>query len=148
MRKRPEDIVELASHFLQKFNADTGRKILGFTQSALDHMKTYRWPGNVRELKNVIERAVVLAQAERIGVEDLALSNLATSGDTAELSSPTSQQYEPLSLAEIERIHISATLEATSWNKSKAAAILGIERSTLDRKIRRYEIPVKANLRK
>ncbi|PHR96300.1 MAG: sigma-54-dependent Fis family transcriptional regulator [Blastopirellula sp.] len=148
LRKRPEDIVELASHFLQKFNSETGRKLLGFTQSALDHMKTYRWPGNVRELKNVIERAVLLTQSERIGIEDLALSNLATSGDTAEISAHISQQYEPLSLAEMERLHISATLEATSWNKSKAAAILGIERSTLDRKIRRYEIPVKTYIRK
>ncbi|MFI4875837.1 MAG: sigma 54-interacting transcriptional regulator [Blastopirellula sp. JB062] len=139
LRKRPEDIVELASHFLEKYNAETGRKLLGFTQAAYEHMKKYRWPGNVRELKNVIERAVVLAQGERIDVDDLALSNLATSGDTADNIS-LSDEYEPASLAEVERRHIALTLESTGWNKSRTASILGIERSTLDRKIRRYHL--------
>ena len=76
LRKRPEDIPELAHHFLQKFNAETGRKIRGFTAEAMEQMLRYRWPGNVRELKNVIERAVVLARGEMIEVEDLTLSKL------------------------------------------------------------------------
>lgn len=139
LRKRPEDIPELASYFVQKFNSETGRKILGFTQSAIDDIKKYRWPGNVRELKNVIERAVVLSQTERINSDDLALSNLAAAGDTAELAA-TKSGYEPLSLADLEKRHINATLRATGWNKSRTAGILGIERSTLDRKIRRYKI--------
>ncbi len=139
LRKRTEDILDLASYFVQKYNAETGRKILGFTQSAIDDLMKYRWPGNVRELKNVIERAVVLAQTERINSDDLALSNLTASGDTAELNA-TKSGYEPLSLADLEKRHIGATLRATGWNKSRTAGILGIERSTLDRKIRRYHI--------
>ena len=93
----------------------------------------------MRELKNVIERAVVLAQGDVIDVEDLSLSNLATSGDTGEIVLASSA-YSPSSLADVEKAHIAATLESTDWNKSRAAAILGIERSTLDRKIRRYEL--------
>ena len=102
-------------------------------------MKQYRWPGNVRELKNVIERAVVLARGDFLDTDDLNLSNIATAGESAEVASPKST-FEPMSLDEIERRHIHATLRATGWNKSRTAAILGVERSTLDRKIRRYDL--------
>ncbi len=139
LRKRPEDVIELAVHFLDRFNAETGRRFRGFTPEAFDRMRLYRWPGNVRELKNVVERAVVLAQGDYIEADDLALTSLTTQGESAEAVMPRSG-YEPVSLAEIERRHILATLKSTLWNKSRAAAILGIERSTLDRKIRRYQI--------
>ena len=139
LRKRAGDIMELAHHFLRRFNVETGRKITQFTGAASDLLVRYRWPGNVRELKNVVERAVVLARSDQIDIEDLTLSNLATAGDTVDIpSAPLA--YEPLSLADMERRHIQATLNSTSWNKSRAASILGIERSTLDRKIRRYEL--------
>ncbi|REJ67785.1 MAG: FHA domain-containing protein [Planctomycetota bacterium] len=139
LRKRPEDIHELAAFFLQKYNEETGRRIRGFTPDALEAMRRYRWPGNVREMKNVIERAVVLARDDELDIDDLTLSNLSTAGDTVDPALPV-DQYEPMSLAEMEQIHVLATLRATGWNKSRAASILGIERSTLDRKIRRYEL--------
>jgi len=139
LRKRPEDIPLLAEHFLQKFNSETGRKIRGYTVRAIDQMMAYRWPGNVRELKNVVERAIVLCRHDMIDIEDLILSKLPTAGDTSETPA-LAAKYQPMSLDEVERRHISATLEATGWNKSQAATILRIERSTLDRKIRRYEL--------
>jgi transcriptional regulator with GAF, ATPase, and Fis domain len=139
LRKRPEDVIELANHFLDRFNAETGRRLRGFTPEAFDRMRLYRWPGNVRELKNVVERAVVLAQGDSIDAEDLALTSLSTQGESADVVMSRST-YEPVSLAEIEKRHILATLKSTLWNKSRAATILGIERSTLDRKIRRYQI--------
>jgi Nif-specific regulatory protein len=141
LRKRPEDIPELAEYFLGRFNAETGRRIRGYTSRALDEMLRYRWPGNVRELKNVVERAVVLCRGEMIDLEDLALSRLSTAGDTGDLGLPGQGAYQPLSLEEVESRHILATLNETGWNKSQAAVILGIERSTLDRKIRRYSLP-------
>jgi Nif-specific regulatory protein len=142
LRKRPEDIPELAQYFLHRYNAETGRKIKGFTPLAMEDMLQYRWPGNVREMKNVIERAVVLARGEYIDHDDLILSTLKTAGDTEPgLVAPIDKPgFEPCSLAEMEQQHILATLEATGWNKSRAASILGIERSTLDRKIQRYEL--------
>ncbi|MEC7697000.1 MAG: sigma 54-interacting transcriptional regulator [Planctomycetota bacterium] len=140
LRKRPDDIPLLAEHFLQKYNQETGRRIRGFTHEALDALVHYRWPGNVRELKNVIERAVVLTQGEYLEVDDLTLSNLGTVGDSVTGMMVKEQQYEPRSLADMERVHIEATLNATDWNKSRTASILGIERSTLDRKIKRYEL--------
>jgi len=107
----------------------------------MEAMMQYRWPGNVRELKNVIERAVVLARGEFIDADDLALTQLSTAGDTADLSQPGSpEKFQPMSLSDMERQQIIATLDWTDWNKSKSAQLLGIERSTLDRKIRRYQI--------
>jgi Nif-specific regulatory protein len=139
LRKRPEDVVELSEFFLKRFSAETGRRLHGFTPEAIAQLSAYRWPGNVRELKNVIERAVLLAQGRAIDVSDLTLSNLSTASESGVTVQPRNV-YEPTTLADIERSHILATLNATGWNKSRTAAILGIERSTLDRKIRRYEL--------
>ncbi|MEX0819344.1 MAG: sigma 54-interacting transcriptional regulator, partial [Pirellulaceae bacterium] len=130
LRRRPGDTLELASHFLDRFSEETGRKLQGFTPQAMELMERYRWPGNIRELKNVIERAVLLAQGDYIGTEDLTLSNLATASESGELVLPSRNHYEPTSLADIEQRHIEATLRSTEWNKSKTSEILGIERST------------------
>jgi transcriptional regulator with GAF, ATPase, and Fis domain len=139
LRKRPEDLVELADHFLQRFNAETGRRLQGYSVGAMQKMREYRWPGNVRELKNVIERAVVLSRGQVIEADDLVLTSLTTASESFEFAAARST-YIPLSLTEVEKRHITATLTATKWNKSQASSILGIERSTLDRKIRKYDI--------
>lgn len=139
LRRRPEDILELAQHFLEKFRQETGRKIDGFSPAAIQLISSYRWPGNVRELKNVVERAVVLCGTAYIEPDDLLLSNLATTGDTTEVK-PAESGFRPSTLADMERRHILATLNHEGWNKSRSAGMLGIERSTLDRKIRRYEL--------
>lgn len=139
LRRRPGDVLELARHFLEKFRQETGRKIEGFSPAALQLISSYRWPGNVRELKNVVERAVVLCGTTHIEPDDLLLSNLATTGDTTEVR-PAESGYRASTLADLERRHILATLNHEGWNKSRSAGILGIERSTLDRKIRRYEL--------
>jgi len=139
LRRRPEDVIELANHFLRRFNSETGKKIQGFSEAALQVLQQYRWPGNVRELKNVIERAVVLARTNELDVGDIALSSLATASESGEIALP-GDVYTPMSLEEVEKQHIKATLAANDWNKSRSAGILGIERSTLDRKIRRYKI--------
>jgi Nif-specific regulatory protein len=141
LRKRPEDIPLLAEYFLQRFVVETGSKIKGYTPRAMEEMLRYRWPGNVRELKNVIERAVVLTRGQYIDHDDLVLSTLRTAGDTdVNMSDGRGIRSEPSSLADMERQHILDTLNQTGWNKSRTATILGIERSTLDRKIRRYDL--------
>jgi Nif-specific regulatory protein len=139
LRKRSQDVGELAAYFLDRFNNETGKKLRGFSPEALEQLQKYPWPGNVRELRNVIERAVVLSRGDRIDVEDLTLSNLAPASESWESPMPV-LKYEPLTLDEIERRHILATLKAEGWNKSRTASVLGIERSTLDRKIRRYDL--------
>ncbi|HEX4414054.1 MAG TPA: sigma 54-interacting transcriptional regulator [Lacipirellulaceae bacterium] len=141
LRKRREDIPELAEYFLHRFITETGSKVRGFSPRAMEEMLRYRWPGNVREMKNVIERAVVLARGDYIDHDDLVLSTLRTAGDTdSGIMVSANGRSEPASLADMEKQHIVEILRQTGWNKSRAAIILGIERSTLDRKIRRYDL--------
>jgi Nif-specific regulatory protein len=138
LRKRPEDIETLADHFLKRFAAESARRLQGFTPEAIAAMQAYHWPGNIRELRNSIERAVVLSQDEWIDAHELALSHLSSAGDTGRLPVGRPAPFTPTTLDEMERKHVLATLEAVGGNKTKAAAILGIERSTLDRKMARW----------
>lgn len=143
LRKRMEDIPLLADYFLEKFSRETGRKFSGFAPEALAVLLAHRWPGNVRELKNVIERAVVLGQGPWIMESDLLLSSLKTTGETdirriSDIND--TMTFVPKTLEEMEKEHITETLENVQWNKSLASKYLGIERTTLDRKIKRYAI--------
>jgi DNA-binding NtrC family response regulator len=97
----------------------------------------YRWPGNVRELEHVIERAVIVAEAQQVMVDDL--SPVVKSSDR-QPSSSTFTIPPHHTLAEIEKLAILQTLERTSWNKRKAAHILGVYRPTLYSKLRKYHL--------
>ena len=127
LRDRVVDVPLLARQFLRQFGKSGG---LSLAPDAVDLLTRYPWPGNVRELKNVIERAVLLAQGPLIRAADLPLQ-LPGAG-TAQTSSPT------VSLAELERRHIESVLHNTNWHQGKAAAALGISSKTLYRKIREY----------
>jgi transcriptional regulator with GAF, ATPase, and Fis domain len=138
LRERRSDVPLLAEHFLRRFVRETGRKIRGFTPGALKKMEEYHWPGNVRELRNVVERAVALGLGPMIDAQDVWLSSL-EAGSSISLA-PQVAVYQPLSLEDVEKAHILRTLQHTEWNKSQAAQILNIERSTLDRKIKSYDL--------
>ncbi|MCL2348588.1 MAG: sigma-54 dependent transcriptional regulator [Planctomycetaceae bacterium] len=166
LRKRKDDIPVLAHHFLEKFCRETGRKIDGFTEDAMKLLLEYRWPGNVREIKNVVERAVLLGADSVIQESDIVLSSLQTTGETSvsslsklppqfsaavmpgadplQMTNASAETkataFEPMTLEQWEKKLIEATLEHCDWNKSNAARLLGIERTTLDRKIKRYEL--------
>ena len=138
LRQRGSDVLRIADFFLDRFNAQMGRRLEGMTPEARQRLSQYSWPGNIRELKNVIERAVVLCDAPQIDAGDLTLSDVHP--DRQAGPSDAAESFQPLSLLELEQRHIVAVLRATGGNKSRAASILGIERSTLDRKLRRYAI--------
>ncbi|HEY8503092.1 MAG TPA: sigma-54-dependent Fis family transcriptional regulator, partial [Gemmataceae bacterium] len=135
LRDRLDDVPLLAEHFLKRFARETGRKVQGFTPGALRKLSEHSWPGNVRELRNVIERAVALGSGPVIDAGDIWLTSLDFGVPEAERGA-----YEPITIDELEKRHIERTLQHTDWNKSQAALILGIERSTLDRKIKGYDI--------
>ncbi len=137
LRDRRTDVPILAEHFLRRFARETSRKIRGFTPAAMAQMTAYDWPGNVRELKNVVERAVALARGSQLDVGDILLTSLEIPGDESKASG---DHFDPLTLEEMEKRHILRTLEHTHWNKSQAAGILKIERSTLDRKIKAFDL--------
>ncbi len=138
LRDRTEDIPLLAQHFLTQFRQRSGHGPLGFTDRAIDAMREYAWPGNVRELRNCVERAYVLATGPRADLEDLALSYLQVPGQDKSQATAPPAQYRERTLDDIEQEHIEATLKHTSGQKNRAATILGIERSTLDRKLKRF----------
>ncbi len=141
LRERTQDIPVLANFFLKKFVDKTGRMITGFTDEALQVLNDYQWPGNVRELQNTIERTVILCRNEVVRAADIQLSTLsARLSPAAATDGRSSREFHEESLADVERSHILATLDYTDWNKSRAAQILGIERSTLDRKLKRYHV--------
>ena len=134
LRQRDKDCLLLADFFLSQFNREMGRKISGFTDTAKKMLINYSWPGNIRELRNVIERAVVLNMKGEIDGSDLVLVPAIERGS---VDAPSLTDTE-LSLAEIEKQHIERVLRHTEGNKSRAASILRIERSTLDRKLKKY----------
>ena len=144
LRERGRDVIRLAQHFVKLFGEQMGRRIDGLTPDAENRLLGYDWPGNIRELKNVIERAVVLSTSNTIDASDLVLSKVSvTHSATSSSESSDATDFRELSLSELEKQHILKTLRATDGNKSKAATILGIERSTLDRKLKRYELDPK-----
>jgi Nif-specific regulatory protein len=128
LRDRRTDIPLLARHFLEFYGERFGRPGLRLARQALEALMTHPFPGNVRELENVIQAAVALAPGEVITVEDLRLQDRLEGAD--ELGSM-------LSLSELEARHIARVLRAVDGNRQAAARILGIDRSTLYRKMRR-----------
>ena len=139
LRDRRTDIAILAKHFMQRFSKKCGRSVTTIVPSAMSTLVNYGWPGNVRELQNTIERAVILCAGDTLAPADIQLSALGRS-DTPSSSSSANSGYRAVPIELIEQEHILATLEWTKWNKSQAAHILEIERSTLDRKLKKYEV--------
>jgi len=137
LRERKEDIPLLANRFLTRFAEKNQKKIKGFTPQAMDRLLKNEWPGNVRQLMNAVERAVVLAKSEYLGVEDLPLLS---KGEPFSQEKPAYQEAGPtnLPLEEVEKETILRMLETTRGNKSEAARRLGITRRTLHKKLKKY----------
>ncbi len=139
---RVGDVPLLSEHFLKHFSLTHGKQKTGVTDEAMEYLQRYAWPGNVRELENVMERAVLLSKGPRIGVEDLtpALVNQSAAGNP--------QRYGLMSLKEAmakpEKNIIRAALEANNWNRQETAKALQINRTTLYKKMKRYELEAEA----
>ncbi len=135
LRERREDIPLLVDAFVKEFNREHGRKVTGVTRGVVDRMMEYDWPGNVRELKNTVEEMVIFAQGKRLL-------------DVSDLPIPLRQQRTPsapdmnltvgMSMREVERAAIEATLRSVGHDKQRAAKILGIGLRTLYRKQKEY----------
>ena len=136
LRERKSDVPILADFFLKRFVRETARRIRGYTPAAMKKMEEYHWPGNVRELRNVVERAVALGTGPYLDASDIWLSTLESFPPPA--PDAEAEVWSPVALEEVEKQHILRTLTHTDWNKSQSAAILQIERSTLDRKIKLF----------
>ena len=128
LRKRKEDIPLLVQHFLEKYSHETTKRVDSVTEDAMDLLKGYDWPGNVRELENVIERAVVLSKSRTLNREAFAFVR----------SSLPDAVSEPRSLRAMEKDYIQQVLEGCDWNVTGASKILGVNRVTLHKMIKRH----------
>ena len=138
LRVRPSDIPLLADHFVRRFAAENDKIIGGFTQEAMEALLTQPWPGNVRELQNAVEQAVVLCKADRIERGDLPLSYVSNDAESIRLLIPG------VTMAEIERFAILRTLDAVGGSPSRAAAILGISRRTIQYRLQEWGLRMKS----
>ena len=127
LRKRRDDIIPLVHHFLAQANARFGLASRSIEPSSIDALREYSWPGNVRELKQVVERAALLSQEDSLRIPL----------PVGRSSSPFSIPEDSLPLEAIEELHIQRVLEACHGNRTETARILGIDRSTLQAKLKK-----------
>jgi transcriptional regulator with PAS, ATPase and Fis domain len=134
LRERPDDMVALAHYFFQRYRQQFARKIGGIASETMEVLLRYAWPGNVRELEKAIERAVILGRSVLLMPDDLPPSVLGRDDFTAVAD------HKRSTLVQLEKAHILAALSEHRWNQTKVAAELGISRTTLWRKMKRYAI--------
>ncbi len=132
-RERMEDIPLLVEHFLEKHRIEHNKEIKGISEQAMNLLLRYDWPGNVREIENTIESAVVVAKGRTMELEDLPES-LRTHEEKSYALSTNKKLHE------VEEEYISRALDANNWNIKKCAGALGIDRTTLYNKIRKYKL--------
>jgi DNA-binding NtrC family response regulator len=138
LRERGTDILLLAQHFVEQFAIRSDKQIAGISNSASEKLLNYTWPGNIRELRNIIERAVVLTQYEKISVDDLPekIRNYKISQFLVGSDNPS----ELVPIQEVEHRYILHVLKTVGGNKTLAARVLGLDRKTLYRKLKHYKI--------
>ena len=137
--QRKEDIPIMAEYFLKNSTMcpEKSSKIHSFTKLAIEALQKYDWPGNVRELSNTIERAILLETTNKIGLSSIVINP----ADSFQLSaSQSSDKIRDFSLEKAERKLITRALQETGWQKTRAAALLGITRATLYAKVKQYNI--------
>jgi two-component system, NtrC family, response regulator len=132
LRDRKKDIPLLARHFLQMYAQKINTRVNAMSDAFIDRLQHHDWKGNIRELKNIMERAVILADSETLQIDNLPL----------ELQSGRAQhqQLSAFDLASVEKLHIQRVLNHTKGNKTEAAKLLNIGLTTLYRKIEDYQI--------
>jgi two-component system response regulator HydG len=137
LRERGDDILLLARHFLDRFAASAQRSIR-LSASVEERLLAYAWPGNVRELENCMERAVAFCVGDELAIEDLAEK---VQGQSAHPAATAKAKPMPklASLFDVERDHVLYALESLGGNKTQAAELLGLDRRTLERRLKRYQ---------
>jgi DNA-binding NtrC family response regulator len=136
LRERRDDIPLLVNHFIEKFVQEAKRRVEGIQPEALEALKSHDWPGNIRELEHTIERAVLLGKGTAISAEDLPAHLVVRSEGAFIVGQAIAKQ---LTLHDLEREYIGRVLENTRGNKTEAARILGVDRTTLYRKLEEYK---------
>ena len=136
LRERKEDIPLLALHFLKKYAVENGKHLNDFSPEAMELLLKYDWPGNVRELENAVERAVIVAAGSLVHLENLTVEGGVTVRGVSEFTSISGSA----TLEEVEKAHILKVLKANDLNVKKCSDILGIDRTTLYKRMKEYGV--------
>jgi two-component system, NtrC family, response regulator HydG len=139
LKERPDDIPLLAQHFLTRYAQKNRKQFKGFTPAAMDALMKHPWPGNVRELENAVERAVILSMGQYISEKDLP-GNVMKTYEPDDASRKFLPGIGGRPLDELESMALAQTLKQTGGNKTEAAKILNITRTTLNNKIKKYHL--------
>jgi two-component system response regulator HydG len=140
LRERIGDIPLLVEHYIHELNKQTGKQVKGFDDEALQLLQRYQWPGNVRELVNVVERSVVLAKGPMVHASELPEGIRRDHIDFESLGGRLTGGNLKSALTHPERQIILEALEANGWNRQDTARILGINRTTLYKKMKKFDI--------
>jgi DNA-binding NtrC family response regulator len=133
LKERREYIPLLVHHFIEKYNAETGKRVQGLAPSAMSLLQSYAWPGNIRELRNTVERAMILVDGDIIDEEHLPPDMQGSRPEAATLRVPLG-----LPVDKVEKEYILASLQRNGGNKARTAEVLGISEKTLYNKLNRY----------
>src|SRR5580765_1830543 len=136
LRQRVEDIPVLVVFYVDAYNTEFKKRIKGVSPDAMQQLQRYAWPGNVRELRNAVERAMLLSEADTLGPADFnaAASGVVRLGDRVELPAGG------IELEQLERSLVVQALERTSWNQTRAAALLGLNRDQIRYRIEKFQL--------
>jgi len=143
LKLRKEDIPLLASHFIEKQNAKTGKNIEGLSQSALRLFMDYHWPGNVRELENAIEHAFVLCNQQTIDVFDLPVELRRAQYNPAPSSTPPETAASYKRRGKLTKPLLESLLADCDWNKAEVARRVGLSRTAIWKYMKKWNIPLK-----
>jgi DNA-binding NtrC family response regulator len=136
LRAKPGDIPLLISYYVDTYNREFRKRVRGVEASAIDRLKSYGWPGNVRELRNVVERAMLLAEDTTLTTGDFPVA----SGGSVRLSGQVDLPAGGVDLEQLERSLVVQALERSGWNQTKAAGMLGLNRDQIRYRVEKFKL--------
>ena len=136
LRERADDVLALVDFYVDSFNREFKKHVRGVAPEARKRLLAYGWPGNVRELRNCVERAMLLSDADVLTLDDLALGT----GAALRLSGQVDLPPGGVDLEELERSLVAQALERTSWNQTRAAQLLGLNRDQIRYRIEKFQL--------
>jgi DNA-binding NtrC family response regulator len=136
LRAKPGDIPLLINYYVDTYNREFRKRVQGVESGAVDRLKTYGWPGNVRELRNVVERAMLLAEDTTLTTGDFPVA----SGGSVRLSGQVDLPAGGVDLEQLERSLVVQALERSGWNQTKAAGMLGLNRDQIRYRVEKFKL--------
>jgi DNA-binding NtrC family response regulator len=136
LRERVKDIPLLLKYYIDAFNTEFKKRVQGIAPDAMQRLQAYGWPGNIRELRNAVERAMLLGEGTTLTVDDFPV----TSGGRARLTEGVELPANGIDLEQLERSLVVQALERSSWNQTRAATLLGLNRDQIRYRIEKFKL--------